>query len=238
MTVMNVAYMTNTLWSGSFGANDKNVGTESSWTGLTEVNFTGFYGLEAQNIEGFHLHRLDINETVMDEYGYRALFDKAFSDYSLEERYSPETASFAISAFLRTILTYDAPFQEYLKGDFTAITSQQKKGAELFFGKARCIKCHNSPSFSAMDFYALGTKDMYENGGLNTGPDDPRILGRGFFTGNEADNYKFKVPQLYNLKDYTHFFHGSSKRTVRDVIEFKNKAVSRKSTGLQHPTSI
>lgn len=226
MTVMNVTYMTNTLWGGLFGANDQNVGTEDAWNGLAEVNHTGYAGLEAQNIEGFDLHRLAINDKVLHEFGYAELFDKAFPDVPLEERYSPETASFAMGAYLRTILTNRAPFQEYLRGDSRALTPNQKNGALVFFGKAGCISCHKSPSFSAMRFYRIGTQDMYELGGLNTSADDPRIQGRGMFTGREQDMFKFKVPQLYNLRDYVTFFHGSSKSSIEDVVDFKVAAKS------------
>ncbi len=226
LTVMNVTFMTNTLWSGLFGANDKNVGTEEYWTGLAEVNHTGFVGLEAQNIEGFNLHRLEINDRVLYDFGYADLFDKAFPDIPLDQRYSPMTASFAMGAFLRSLLTNRANFQKYLKGNQFAISESEKKGAILFFGKAGCTSCHKSPAFSAMEFYALGTKDMYEIGGLNTSADDPRILGRALFTGREEDKFKFKVPQLYNLKDYVTFFHGSSKTSIADVVDFKLKAQS------------
>ncbi len=223
---LNTAYMTNTLWSGMFGAGGVNEGTESNWTGLAEVNHTGYVGLEAQNIEAFRLHRLEINDHILDDYGYRPYYDAAFPDFDEAERYSPTTSSFAISAFLRTMLTNKAPFQEWLKGDQKALTINQKKGAILFFGKARCYTCHRGTSFSAMKFYALGTKDMYESGGLNTGPDDVRNLGRGMFTGKKEDMYRFKVPQLYNLKDYATFFHGSSKTSLEEVIDFKIKASS------------
>ena len=226
LSSLNVTYMTNTLWSGLFGANGVNKGTEANWIGLAEVNHTGYIGLEAQNIEGFDLHRLAINDHVLDDYGYRTMFDAAFQDFPLEERYSPTTASFAISAYVRTLITNKAPFQDWLKGDYNALTVDQKEGALLFFGKGQCYYCHNGPSFSSMNFHALGTRDMYEFGGLNTSEDDPRNLGRGMFTGEESDMYRFKVPQLYNLKDYVTFFHGSSKTSVREVVEFKVKAES------------
>lgn len=226
MTVMNVTYMTNTLWSGTFGANDLNEGTEAFWNGLAEVNHTGYAGLEAQNIEGFDLHRLEINDKVLYEYGYAKLFDKAFPEFDESERYSPVTASFAMGAYLRSILTNEAPFQYYLKGNQLALSSKEKRGAMLFFGKAGCSSCHSSPSFSAMNFFAVGTADMYQHGGLNTSAEDPRIRGRGMFTGDEKDMFKFKVPQLYNLKDYASFFHGSSKTSIEDVVEFKVKAES------------
>ncbi len=223
---INTAFVTNTLWSGMFGAGGVNKNTEEYWTGVAEVNHTGYAGLEAQNIEAFELHRMEINDHVLDDYGYRPYYDKAFPDFPEEERYSTTTSSFAISAYLRTLLTNKAPFQEYLKGKGNALTDNQKKGANLFFGKARCYSCHRGPSFSAMRFHALGTQDMYELGGLNTGPDDPRILGRGMFTGKESDMYRFKVPQLYQLKEYVSFFHGSSKTSLEEVIDFKIKATS------------
>lgn len=41
----------------------------------------------------------------------------------------------------------------------------------------------------------------------------------------DADKYKFKPPQLYNLTDSPFFGHGSSFRSVRDVVEYKNKGM-------------
>ncbi len=230
LSVLNVAYMTNTLWSGLFGAKDVNEGTEDAWVGpLASVNHHGYTGLESQNIEGVELHRMSVNEHVLEDYGYKTLFDKAFPEISEEERYTDETISFALGAYLRTLLTTRAPFQQWLKGDHTAMTDAQKRGALHFFGKANCTNCHNGPSFSSMTFHALGTKDLHEAGGLNTGPEDARNLGRGMFTGRSEDAYKFKVPQLYNLKDYSTFFHGSSKTSLEDVVEFKLKARSENS---------
>lgn len=226
LTVMNSTYVTNTLWSGTFGANDQNVGTEEHWTGLASVNHTGLNGLEAQNIENFELHRMDINDKVLDGFAYRQVFDFAFPDVPVAERYSTLTASYALSAYLRTLLTNEAPFQAFLKGDTEALTESQKYGAMLFFGKARCASCHNSPSLGKMDFYALGAADLYEIGGLNTSADDPRILGRGAFTSTEEDMFKFKVPQLYNLQTYETFFHGSSKKSIEEVVDYKILAQS------------
>jgi len=226
LTVMNVTYMTNTLWSGSFGAEDKNVGTESFWVGAAEVNHTGLAGIEAQNIEGFELHRMSINEKVLNEYGYAQRFDEAFPNVPVAERYSEVTASFAIAAYLRTILTNEAPFQRYLKGDEGALFESEKRGAMLFFDKANCVSCHSSPSFSSMNFVPLGTKDLYEAGGLNTSADDPRNFGRAFLTGRAQDMYRFKVPQLYNLAQYKTFFHGSSKTSIEEVVDYKLVAKS------------
>lgn len=226
LSVLNVAFTPNTTWSGQFGANDVNEGTEDVWEGFTEINHLGLMGLESQVIEGFELHRMVINEAVIDTLGYKPYFDACFGSYPESERYEPLTASFAISAYLRSLTTSHAPFQDWLKGNDYAMTDEEKEGALLFFGKAGCFKCHNGTALNNPNrFFAIGVKDLYETGlAINTGIDDTRNLGRGGFTKKEEDMYKFKVPQLYNMKGTPFFFHGSSKRSLREVVEYFNEA--------------
>lgn len=229
LNVLNAAYVTNALWNGQFGGRDVNEGTEAVWSehNGTTINHLGYGGLESQNIESLHLHRMVVNKDVVTSLGYLPYFDSAFSEFSEEERYSDVTASFAIAAYLRTLLTTEAPFQYYLKGDKDALTAQEKRGALLFFSDAKCAACHNGPSLNAMNFYALGVKDLHqtEHTVFNTSPNDTRLLGRGGFTGAEEDMYKFKVPQLYNLKDTPFYFHGSSKTSLEEVVKYFNDAV-------------
>lgn len=226
MNPLNSGYSKVALWSGMFGSTGPNEGTEANWLGTAAINHEGYEGLEAQNIESMHIHRLAVNARVLDTFGYRTLFDEAFADVDIEDRYNATTAGLAISAFLRTFTANMAPFQSWLKGDDDAMTASQKRGASLFFGKANCTSCHKETAFNAMEFHVLGVADLYEVGGLNTDADDPRNLGRAMLTGLEQDKYAFKVPQLYNLKDYSHFFHGSSKSSIEEVIDYKLKAKS------------
>ncbi|MBR9920053.1 MAG: hypothetical protein GYB31_04380 [Bacteroidetes bacterium] len=226
LVMLNLAYVPNTTWNGRFGAGGVNTGTEAVWEGETELNHLGYQGLETQNIEGLHLHRMVVNEDVIDTLGYRQYFDTAFPEMSKEDRYSPLGASFAISAYLRSIVTNKSPFQQWLKGNDEAMTDPEKRGALLFYGKALCYRCHKGPALNAVEFYSLGVKDLYQTGqAFATGPDDPRNLGRGDFTKDPADNHKFKVPQLYNLKDGDFYFHGSSHTDLHDVVEYFNEGV-------------
>jgi cytochrome c peroxidase len=226
LSMLNVAYVTNSMWSGRFGSFDNNVGTEELWTGITSTNHLGLQGLEAQNIEGTELHRMVINEELMTELGYKDYFDIAFSDFPEEERYTRVTASFALSAYLRTLLTNQSPYQLWLNGEEDAMTDQEKQGALLFFTKAGCYKCHKGPALNANEFYAIGVKDLYElDGVVRTSENDSRNLGRADFTGRAEDEYKFKVPQLYNLKEAPFLFHGSSMHSLREAIDYFVEAV-------------
>jgi cytochrome c peroxidase len=228
LSMIGVAYVTNTMWAGRFGARFNNVGTEDIWgvtDHATEVNHTGLDGPEAQNIEGTIAHRLNLNDHVLDDLGYRDYFDAAFSDWPENARYGREALSFAISAYIRTIMPYEAPYQAWVRGDTEAMTDQQKRGALLFFDKAGCYRCHKGPALNSNEFHALGVNDLHQVGGLATNHEDERNLGRGGFTGREEDMYKFKVPQLYNLKDSPFYFHGSSFYSLRTVVEYFNEGI-------------
>ncbi len=229
LPMLNLTYVTNALWAGSFGSFGTNIGTESAWhqDTLVEVNFQGLQGLEANNFRALIVHRQVVNKAVTDSLGYTALFDAAFPDIPEGERYTQKIASFAMAAYFRSILTNKAPFQRWLKGEKTAMTRQQKEGALLFFGKAGCVNCHNSPSLNNMKFFAIGVNNLYQSAYdvYRTGPDDKRNLGRGGFTGRPEDMHKFKVPQLYNLKNVGFYFHGASKTSLRQVVEYFNAGI-------------
>jgi cytochrome c peroxidase len=229
LPVVNLTFVTNALWAGNFGSYGTNVGTESVWSQdtLVNINHEGLEGLEANNFRALIVHRQVVNKNVTDSLGYTAMFDAAFPDIPVSERYTRKVAGFAIAAYFRTILTNQAPFQKWLKGDRTALTDRQKRGAELFFGKAGCNNCHTSPSFNNMNYFAVGVFNLYQSGFevFRTGPADKRNMGRGGFTGRPEDMHKFKVPQLYNMKDVGFYFHGASRQSLRGVVRYFNEAV-------------
>jgi len=227
LSLVNVAYVKNTFWNGQFGSGGANEGTEDLWSlrDDTKRNHLGYEALETQNIEGMVAHRLHVDKDVADQFGYTELFDESFPEYGEQFRYSTFTASLAISAYLRSIISYEAPFQHWLKGNDGAMTNEEKKGALLFFGKAKCVNCHYNENLGSNEFHALGVLDMDQHiDALDRNPNDRRNFGRGGFTMKEEDMYKFKVPGIYNMKDTPFYFHGSSKTSLMDVVEYKLNA--------------
>jgi len=235
-SAMNIAYQTNILWNGQFGATHLNVNTKSSWTVDTpkEKNNLGFEGTETQAIAGQGVHHLGFNPNfLLNKPTYSQLYDKV---YGLKSINNPTQAvinvGLAIAAYERTLLSNQAPFQQWLKGEYNAMNEDQKQGAMLFFGKARCYVCHNGPSLANMEFHGLGLSDL-KNGQygnslvVNATDDKVEHKGRGGFTGRAEDMYKFKVPQLYNLKDSPFYGHGASFATIEDMITYKNTATAQ-----------
>lgn len=232
-TALNSAYQENMLWNGQFGATAHNEGTEALWVSGKpfEVNHLGYQGVESQAIAGMGVHRQDINEQLVEELGYKGYFDLAFPDFPKERRYTKETAGLAMAAYERTLLSNEAPFQKWLRGQTQAMTDKEKEGAILFFGKAGCVSCHNGPSLAENEFYAVGMSDLFEcpDEVFNTHMQDPANLGRASFTKNDEDNYKFKVPQLYNLTDIHFMGHGASFTSVHEVVKYFNEGIPQNS---------
>jgi cytochrome c peroxidase len=225
---LNIAYQENLLWNGQFGATGMNVGTEDKWVSGTpiEKNHLGYHGTEVQAIAGLGVHRLSVDSNLINMGEYRAFFDRAFAEVPETDRYSDEVAGLAIAAYERTLLANQAPFQKWLKGEAGAMDPIAKRGALLFFGKAGCVSCHKGPALNDMAFHALGMDDLDGAGVYSPNAEnDMANLGRGGFTGRDEDMYKFKVPQLYNLINSPFYGHGGTFNSVREVIEYKNRAI-------------
>ena len=224
-SILNVAYQDVMLWNGQFGAVGTNSGTEANWTPGTPKNSNnlGFEGVETQAIAGLDVHRLLIDKDFIINSSYKVLFDKAFPSDMEDNRYTKLNAALAIAAYERTVLSNEAPFQLWLKGDDFAMSEDELKGARLFFDKGQCYTCHSGPGLNGMEFHALGMNDLAgEN--ILTVVDEATKKGRGGFTGRSEDDYKFKTPQLYNLIDAGFYGHGGSFASIRDIIDYKNKA--------------
>ena len=68
---------------------------------------------------------------------YKQAFHTLYPDDITEENIAD-----AIAEFEKALITPDAPFDRYLKGEKDAITAQEKRGYRLFSSKG-CILCHN-----------------------------------------------------------------------------------------------
>jgi cytochrome c peroxidase len=224
-SIVNVAYQEVALWNGALGGTGINLPYVAQNADELPDNLLGYEGLEVQGMTGQLAHRLKIDEAFATEFGYTEMFDAAFPNVPVNERYSRITGGLAIAAFNRTVLTNRAPWQEWLRGDFDALTQDQKEGAVLFFSKGLCYECHTGPALKSMEFYAWGMKDLV---GVNTGISSFGMntrTGRASFTNRPEDDFKFKVPTLYNLKDNAFYGHGGSFNSIRDVIVYKNNGI-------------
>lgn len=126
-----------------------------------------------------------------------------------EDGITKENIADAIAEFEKTLITPDAPFDRYLRGDITAITQNQKDGYELFKSKG-CIACHNGVNIGG---------NLYNKFGIMKNVESKR-LGRYEVTKVEADKYYFKVPSLRNLELTAPYLHDGRYTDLKEVVKF------------------
>ncbi|MFK8021788.1 MAG: cytochrome-c peroxidase [Pseudomonadales bacterium] len=240
-TILNSAYQEVMLWNGQFGNPIDGVINNSiddailSTAGTPkEANLQRFAGLETQALAGLGVHRMNVetDSLLQTSSVYREIYENAYG-ISSDVDQALENSAKSIAAFERTVLANEAPFQQWLRGDSTAMTVAELAGAKLFFGKANCTDCHRGPALSseqgasaAQMFFSIGFGDFdTEDERIHGSVSDADSRGRGGFTGNPEDNFKFKIPQLYNLADTNVFGHGARLQSIREVVEYKNTAI-------------
>lgn len=124
----------------------------------------------------------------------------------------------AIAAFEGTeFRNFDSPFDKYLEGDDTALNDTQKRGMELFYGKAGCSGCHAGPLLSNQSFQAMGLPPF--GPGL-TFLNDPiaRDVGRMAVSDDLDDAYRFRVPFLRNVALTAPYGHNGAMPTLEAMV--------------------
>jgi cytochrome c peroxidase len=128
-------------------------------------------------------------------------------------------AATAIAAFEKQVFTRTgSPFDRYLDRDDAALTTQQKQGALLFFGKARCSSCHNGPFLGGQSFANIGAPQV----GPGTGSAAPLDFGVGEALGLESYRFAFRVAPLRNVELTAPYMHSGAYPTLEAVVHHYN----------------
>jgi cytochrome c peroxidase len=135
--------------------------------------------------------------------GYEALFQKAFGTGAI----SKDNATKAIAAYERTLITPNSPYDQYVKGDKSALDSQQIKGMEKF-AELGCAGCHSGPAFNGPGTYQKFP--MFSNGYFEAQYKISKDLGRQEETKKKSDAHFWKVPTLRNIALTAPYFHNGS----------------------------
>ncbi|PHR73653.1 MAG: cytochrome-c peroxidase [Lutibacter sp.] len=137
---------------------------------------------------------------------YPDLFFEAFGTRTIDSTLVTK----AIAQFERTLISANSRFDKHLLGQIT-LTASELNGFNVFMDESKgdCFHCHgnaNNPLWTDNDFH---------NNGLDATFLD---IGLGQFTGNPADNGKFKSPSLRNLEFTAPYMHDGRFTTIDDVI--------------------
>lgn len=172
----------------------------------------------------------------------------------------------AMEAYLRKLVSRNAPFDRFVAGDKHAISAQARKGARLFVGKAGCVHCHASPLLSDDDFHSIGLHidttlsphaDPSEVGrafnqalicdpsvaggdfGVNGHfSDDPATTRNGGFCGQSIPAGQWRTKGLRQIAQTGPYFRDGQAATLDEVIEFYDRGGDAPGTFLGGPKEI
>lgn len=175
---------------------------------------------------------------------YDGLFEQAFDGKGP----TMETVGMALASYQRVLNSADSRFDRWYYGDEeNALTDDEKKGFELFTGKARCSSCH-----LINQGYALFTDNQMHNTGhgyavsMGIKPEKTKVqLAPGVFvdvdtelidsvrqkpkendvglyevTQNPYDRWKYRTSSLRNIALTAPYMHDGAFSTLREVVEF------------------
>ena len=125
-------------------------------------------------------------------------------------------AIFQMEAFTKT----NSPFDRFLHRDNNAMTTEQKRGGLLFFGRAQCGSCHSGPFLGGQTFTNAGVPQIGP-GGVKQRPLD---LGRGEVIQQNIDAYRFafRAAPLRNVELTAPYMHNGAYASLEAVIEHYN----------------
>jgi len=143
--------------------------------------------------------------------GYRKQFREVFGSDVTSDGIAK-----AIGAFERTVLSGNAPVDQFKAGDTSALSEAAQRGRRVFFNKGHCSACHAGGNFSDGGFHNLGI-------GIHAEKPD---LGRFNETKLGGDRGAFKTPTLREIARTAPYMHDGSLASLEDVVQFYDKGAN------------
>ena len=132
---------------------------------------------------------------------YAAMFTGAFAEAS------PVTATNigkAIACFERTLVATDSRFDQYMRGNQAALSTQEVTGLNAFVTSG-CAKCHSGPMLSDYQVHVLGVADNGKNPTSDAGV---------------SGTYAFRTPSLRNVALTAPYMHSGTIPDLGGVLNF------------------
>ena len=162
---------------------------------------------------------------------FRAVFDE-------ENPVQIKTVTKALAVYVRSLGTWNSPFDRYARGEAPFLDPAARRGFNLFMGKAACGTCHFAPAFNGTappqyvetESEVIGAPDRFPDDTLRLDGD----LGRGTLRYNPIYQRAFKTPTVRNAAVTAPYMHNGGMATLEAVMDFYN-AGGGKGLGLDVP---
>jgi cytochrome c peroxidase len=160
---------------------------------------------------------------------YKALFGASFPEVAAGGPIDFTMFGRAIAEFEFTLVRANAPLDRFARGERHAMSPQEKRGAQIFFGNGKCVECHavggtSNEMFSDFENRNIGVPQIAPEFGVGKGnlifdgPGEDEDFGAAQVSGAVADRYKFRTTPLRNVALQPAFFHNGAFTRLEDAI--------------------
>ena len=153
----------------------------------------------------------EVISKLSQDKGYRDAFRQIYP-----HGITGETIADAIATYQQSLLTPDSPFDRFLRGDTSALNTQEQTGYRRFLDYG-CASCHQGALLGGNLYQRFGVMGSYFRDRPNNKP-TLADLGRFNVTGREEDRYVFKVPGLRNVAVTAPYFHDGSVASLDEAV--------------------
>jgi cytochrome c peroxidase len=150
---------------------------------------------------------------------YVELFRQAYPDVQSAADMKIHHVVNALAAFQSVTFRSDrSAFDSYLRGNASALSAVQKRGMDLFYGKANCASCHSGKFQTDHAFYAIAMPQAGPGVFVNGRSLEAEDVGRYEVTGAIEDRYKFRTPSLRNVGLTAPYGHDGAYATLDAMV--------------------
>lgn len=163
-------------------------------------------------------------QSLAKDQQYRKLFELAYPNE--EEKINEYTIANTISAYVRSLVAFNARFDRYMRGEKSLMTEEEKNGFNLFMGKAKCGTCHFMPLFNGLlppDFTDTESEVLGVPASLTANSPIDTDEGKFLFSRSPLHKFAFKTPTLRNIELTAPYMHNGVFPNLELVMDFYNK---------------
>ena len=172
---------------------------------------------------------LPLEAAVAKLQGDRALAGEFSAVYGVPSAnaVTPRRLQTTLAAFVRSLVATSSRFDRAVAGDTRALTREERRGFNLFMGKAACGTCHFAPTFGGSlppellesEPEVIGVPARTVSAGASIDPDS----GVAGFDHVPIHLHAFKTPSLRNVALTAPYMHNGVFATLDEVVDFYDR---------------
>lgn len=180
----------------------------------------------------FHTDYATIADKLNQSETYRAWFAEVFAPMGAQETViNRSTINIAIMAYVKELLSYDSPLDQYIRREREDYPAAAARGFNLFMGKAACGTCHFAPTFSGLvpplfeenEAEVIGVPATTDTMHPVLDPDLGKWASGRLKEVAPFHRHAFKTTTVRNVALTAPYMHNGVYRSLEEVVDFYNR---------------